>query len=45
MEYIDARIAEYEQQLAQSEEEEEKEALRQKIEERRARYFDPKAIE
>jgi transposase len=37
LEYIDARIAEYEQQLAQSEAEEEKEALRQKIEERRVR--------
>jgi len=37
LEYIDARIAEYEQQLAESEAEEEKEALQQKIEKRRTR--------
>jgi len=37
LEYIDARIAEYEQQLAQSEAEEEREELQQKIEKRRER--------
>jgi hypothetical protein len=37
LEYIDAKIAEYEQQLAQSEAEEEREELQQKIEKRRER--------
>jgi hypothetical protein len=37
LEYIDARIAEYEQQLAESEAEEEREELEQKIEKRRER--------
>lgn len=37
LEYIDAKIAEYEQQLAQSEAEEEREELKQKIEKRKER--------